>query len=62
MPEVLEAMAHLNPTNCLERLRLAMEAAIDRGDLRIRDAQRLNGHWKAACAHRQPLPADTDWS
>jgi len=41
--EVLEAMEH-EPDQLLERLRLASEAAIDRGDLPIRDAQRLMAH------------------
>jgi arginine decarboxylase len=41
--EVLEAMEH-DPELLLERLRLASEAAIGRGDLRISDARRLMDH------------------
>ena len=41
--EVLEAMEH-DPLELLERLRVASEAAIDRGDLAIRDARRLMDH------------------
>ncbi|MCP9826686.1 biosynthetic arginine decarboxylase [Synechococcus sp. EJ6-Ellesmere] len=41
--EVLEAMEH-DPDQLLERLRVAGEAAIDRGALPIRDAQRLMAH------------------
>jgi arginine decarboxylase len=41
--EVLQAMEH-DPLALLERLRVASEAAIDRGDLAIRDARRLMDH------------------
>jgi arginine decarboxylase len=41
--EVLEAMEH-DPELLLERLRLASEAAIQRGDLRISEARRLMDH------------------
>jgi arginine decarboxylase len=41
--EVLEAMEH-DPVSLLERLRVASEAAIDRGDLAIGDARRLMDH------------------
>ena len=41
--EVLQAMEH-DPVALLERLRIASEAAIDRGDLAIRDARRLMDH------------------
>jgi len=41
--EVLEAMEH-DPELLLERLRVASEAAIGRGDLRISDARRLMDH------------------
>jgi len=41
--DVLQAMEH-DPVNLLERLRVASEAAIDRGDLEIRDARRLMDH------------------
>ena len=41
--EVLEAMEH-NPDLLLERLRLASETAIQRGDLKISDARRLMDH------------------
>ena len=41
--EVLEAMEH-NPELLLERLRVASEAAIQRGDLKISDARRLMDH------------------
>ena len=41
--QVLEAMEH-QPELLLERLRVASEAAIQRGDLKISDAQRLMDH------------------
>ncbi len=41
--EVLQAMEH-DPLALLERLRVASEAAITRGDLAIRDARRLMDH------------------
>jgi len=41
--QVLEAMEH-QPELLLERLRVASEAAIQRGDLKINDAQRLMDH------------------
>jgi len=41
--EVLQAMEH-DPVDLLERLRVASEAAIDRGDLAIGDARRLMDH------------------
>jgi arginine decarboxylase len=41
--EVLQAMEH-DPVVLLERLRVASEAAIDRGALAIRDARRLMDH------------------
>ncbi len=41
--EVLEAMEH-DPELLLERLRVASEAAIGRGDLPLRDARRLMAH------------------
>ncbi|MFM8259795.1 MAG: biosynthetic arginine decarboxylase [Vulcanococcus sp.] len=41
--EVLEAMEH-DPELLLERLRLASESAIQRGDLKISDARRLMDH------------------
>ena len=41
--EVLQAMEH-DPTLLLERLRLASETAIQRGDLKISDARRLMDH------------------
>jgi arginine decarboxylase len=41
--EVLEAMEH-DPELLLERLRVASESAIQRGDLRISDARRLMDH------------------
>jgi len=41
--EVLEAMEH-DPDLLLERLRVASEAAIQRGELRISDARRLMDH------------------
>ena len=41
--EVLQAMEH-DPLALLERLRVASEAAIDRGDLAIGDARRLMDH------------------
>jgi arginine decarboxylase len=45
--EVLEAMEH-NPELLLERLRIASEQAIQRGDLNIQDASRLMGHVEAS--------------
>jgi arginine decarboxylase len=41
--EVLEAMEH-DPELLLERLRVASEAAIERGDLKIQEARRLMDH------------------
>ena len=41
--EVLEAMEH-DPPRLLERLRVASEAAIGRGSLKISDARRLMAH------------------
>ncbi|MFL0778333.1 MAG: arginine decarboxylase, partial [Prochlorococcus sp.] len=41
--DVLKAMEH-NPELLLERLRLASESAIQRGDLKISDARRLMDH------------------
>ncbi len=41
--EVLEAMEH-DPELLLERLRVASEAAIGRGDLRISEVRRLMDH------------------
>jgi len=45
--EVLEAMEHA-PESLLERLRLASEAAISRGELSISDAQRLMAHLESS--------------
>jgi arginine decarboxylase len=45
--EVLQAMEH-EPASLLERLRVASEAAISRGDLRISDAQRLMAHLESS--------------
>ena len=45
--EVLEAMEH-EPSQLLERLRVASEAAIDRGDLPIGDARRLMAHLESS--------------
>ena len=45
--EVLEAMEH-NPELLLERLRVASEAAIGRGQLGISDARRLMAHLEAS--------------
>lgn len=45
--EVLQAMEH-EPALLLERLRVASEAAISRGDLRISDAQRLMAHLESS--------------
>jgi arginine decarboxylase len=45
--EVLEAMEH-NPDQLLERLRVASEAAIDRGDLTVPDAGRLMAHLQSS--------------
>jgi arginine decarboxylase len=45
--EVLEAMEH-NPKLLLERLRVASEEAIGRGQLRISDARRLMAHLEAS--------------
>jgi arginine decarboxylase len=41
--QVLEMMDH-NPSNLLERLRLASETAIQSGELNIKDASRLMDH------------------
>ena len=41
--DVLQAMEH-NPKQLLERLRIASEKAIEKGDLKIKDAQRLMEH------------------
>ncbi|MFM7229267.1 MAG: biosynthetic arginine decarboxylase [Cyanobacteriota bacterium] len=45
--EVLQAMEH-DPALLLERLRMASEAAIGRGDLAISDARRLMAHLRAS--------------
>ncbi|MCP9916374.1 biosynthetic arginine decarboxylase [Cyanobium sp. ATX 6F1] len=45
--DVLQAMEH-QPELLLERLRVASEAAISRGDLRINDAQRLMDHLESS--------------
>jgi arginine decarboxylase len=45
--DVLKAMEH-QPELLLERLRVASEAAICRGDLRIDDAQRLMDHLESS--------------
>ncbi|MED5469861.1 MAG: arginine decarboxylase, partial [Cyanobacteriota bacterium] len=45
--EVLEAMEH-NPELLLERLRLASELAIQRGELKINDVRRLMDHLEAS--------------
>ena len=45
--EVLEAMEH-DPQLLLERLRMASEAAIGRGQLGISDARRLMAHLEAS--------------
>ncbi|MCT0200093.1 biosynthetic arginine decarboxylase [Synechococcus sp. CS-1325] len=45
--DVLKAMEH-QPELLLERLRVASEAAISSGDLRISDAQRLMAHLKSS--------------
>jgi len=45
--EVLKAMEH-DPELLVERLRLASEAAISRGDLAIKDARRLMAHLRAS--------------
>jgi arginine decarboxylase len=45
--EVLEAMEH-NPELLLERLRVASEEAIGRGQLPISDARRLMAHLEAS--------------
>jgi arginine decarboxylase len=45
--EVLKAMEH-DPALLQERLRMASEAAIARGDLAIADARRLMAHLRAS--------------
>jgi arginine decarboxylase len=45
--EVLQAMEH-DPAQLLERLRVASETAIGRGDLAISDARRLMAHLRAS--------------
>ena len=47
--EVLEAMEH-DPEQLLERLRLASEAAIGKGQLALSDARRLMAHLRASLA------------
>jgi len=54
--EVLEAMEH-NPDLLLERLRLASEQAIGRGDLAISDARRLMAHLRASLEQTTYLEA-----
>lgn len=54
--EVLEAMEH-DPDLLLERLRLASEQAIGRGDLAISDARRLMAHLKASLEQTTYLEA-----
>jgi arginine decarboxylase len=54
--EVLQAMEH-DPTLLLERLRLASEQAIGRGDLAISDARRLMAHLRASLEQTTYLEA-----
>lgn len=54
--EVLEAMEH-DPELLLERLRVASEAAIGRGDLRISDARRLMDHLETSLRQTTYLQA-----
>lgn len=54
--EVLRAMEH-DPEQLLERLRMASEAAIERGDLAISDAQRLMAHLESSLAQSTYLHA-----
>jgi arginine decarboxylase len=54
--EVLEAMEH-DPEQLLERLRLASEAAIGRGDLKISDARRLMDHLETSLRQTTYLQA-----
>jgi arginine decarboxylase-like protein len=54
--EVLEAMEH-NPELLLERLRVASEAAIQRGDLKISDARRLMDHLETSLRQTTYLQA-----
>jgi arginine decarboxylase len=54
--EVLEAMEH-DPALLLERLRLASEQAIGRGDLAISDARRLMAHLRASLEQTTYLEA-----
>ncbi|WP_259725954.1 biosynthetic arginine decarboxylase [Synechococcus sp. CS-1332] len=54
--EVLEAMEH-DPDLLLERLRLASEQAIGRGDLAISDARRLMAHLRASLEQTTYLEA-----
>ena len=54
--EVLQAMEH-DPLALLERLRVASEAAIDRGDLVIRDARRLMDHLEGSLRQTTYLQA-----
>ena len=54
--EVLQAMEH-DPLALLERLRVASEAAIDRGDLAIRDARRLMDHLEGSLRQTTYLQA-----
>ena len=52
--DVLEAMEH-NPKTLLERLRIASEEAIQRGSLKIGDAQRLMDHLETSLRQRTYL-------
>ncbi len=54
--EVLRAMEH-DPELLLERLRVASEAAIQRGDLRISDARRLMDHLETSLRQTTYLQA-----
>jgi arginine decarboxylase len=54
--EVLEAMEH-DPELLLERLRVASEAAIGRGDLKISDARRLMDHLETSLRQTTYLQA-----
>jgi arginine decarboxylase len=56
--DVLQAMEH-DPALLLERLRLASEAAIGRGNLAIGDARRLMAHLRASLEQTTYLQDDT---
>jgi arginine decarboxylase-like protein len=57
--QVLEAMEH-NPSELLERLRVASETAIRSGQLNIKDASRLMDHLRAACGKRRISPISSN--